>query len=88
MLHIGRAGRSITPSRPVMLQGQWHVRVATQASDPVTVTAIAMETPEDRALMVSCDFPYIVPEVQEQVRAARPSRRSSFNWPPAAPRRG
>jgi hypothetical protein len=70
MFKIGWASRSTTPSRPVMLYGQWEVRVATQVKDPVTATALALETPQDQAVMVSCDYCTIIPEVQEAIRVA------------------
>ena len=69
-LLVGWASRDTTPSRPVMLQGQWHVRISTHAEDPVTVTALALEGDHqgNQAVMVSCDRPFVMPERQQQVR--------------------
>jgi len=43
MINIGWASLDFTPDRPAMLQGQMHVRVATSAKDPLTVTCMAVE---------------------------------------------
>lgn len=43
MLKIGWASRDLTPTRPVLLMGQMHARVATSALDPITVTALVVE---------------------------------------------
>lgn len=51
MLNLGWASRDITPTRPVLLMGQMHVRVAHRALDPITVTALAVE----EVVLVSCD---------------------------------
>jgi len=71
-LLIGWASRDITPSRPVMLKGQWHVRVSTHAEDPLTVTALAFETvgcdEPEQAVLVSCDLLCIPGQLQEKVR--------------------
>ncbi|MBO3803837.1 MAG: hypothetical protein JTT11_08240, partial [Candidatus Brockarchaeota archaeon] len=58
-LSIGWASGDITPPRPVMLKGQWHVRVSTHVEDPLTATALAFETAGDepeQAVLVSCDL--------------------------------
>ena len=51
MLNLGWASRDITPTRPVLLMGQMHPRVATTALDPITVTALAVRD----VVLVSCD---------------------------------
>lgn len=70
-LLIGWACRDITPSRPVMLKGQWHVRVSTHAEDPLTATALALEArgaEPEQAVLVSCDLLCIPAQLQERVR--------------------
>jgi hypothetical protein len=62
MLNIGWAKTSITPEKPVMLQGQMHVRISRGVENPLTATALAVETGGDCALFVSCDLAFI-PEV-------------------------
>lgn len=64
MLNIGWATRSITPERPAMVQGQKHRRVAEEAMDPLTVTALAVESSGtgEQLIILSCDLA-LVPEV-------------------------
>ncbi|MCA9432059.1 MAG: hypothetical protein KC940_16220, partial [Candidatus Omnitrophica bacterium] len=58
-LWIGWASTEITPDRPVALVGQKHKRVSTRVRDPLTATALAIETKNeqgdmiDQAVMVS-----------------------------------
>jgi hypothetical protein len=70
MLKIGWATRDMTPTRPVMLQGQRHRRIATKALDPLTVTALAIEggQPVDCAILVSCALPFIPDSILLPVR--------------------
>ena len=76
MLKIGWAGRDITPQRPALLQGQMYKRLATQALDPLTVTALAIEggKPADGAILIACDLAMISDDLQAAVRR-RISRR-------------
>ncbi len=68
-LCIGWAVREITPRRPAMLQGQMHCRVASQAMDPLLVTAMAVEGAAARAVLVSCDLAFVPDDVLADVRA-------------------
>lgn len=88
MLDIGWAVRDMTPSRPVMLQGQMHRRIAREAMDPLLVTALAIEggDPTDCAVIVSCDLGMISDSLQAAVRErlaqhlpARPADRVFLN---------
>ncbi len=54
-LSIGWASRDVTPDRPVMLRGQFHMRVSTHVHDPLTVTALALEATGDQCVMASID---------------------------------
>jgi len=74
MLCIGWASRDITPDQPVLLRGQFHARVSEGVMDPLTVTALALESVEDgqskgHAIMVSCDIVGIPDCLREAVRA-------------------
>ena len=54
---IGWASKDITPKRPVILHGQHHVRISQRVNDPLTVTALAIESTQgEQAVMVSCDM--------------------------------
>lgn len=70
MLKIGWATRDMTPTRPVMLQGQKHRRITREALDPLTVTALAIEggQPVDCAIIVSCALPFITDGIMKPLR--------------------
>lgn len=61
MFNIGWDTREITPDRPAMVQGQKHCRVADEAMDPLSVTALAIESPRsgDCAVVVGCDLAFV-----------------------------
>jgi len=59
-LHAGWATADITPPQPVNLVGQLGKRIARTVRDPLTATALALETrgphgPAEQAILVSCD---------------------------------
>jgi hypothetical protein len=70
MLKIGWATRDYTPTRPAMLQGQMHIRIARDAADPLTLTALALDGagPTGQAILVSVDLPMISDGLQAAVR--------------------
>ena len=74
-LYVGWASVNITPDRPVALSGQLYTRISKSVHDPVTATALALETRlGDRrggaALMISADLVAISrAEVLEPLRA-------------------
>ena len=43
-LHIGWASADITPEQPVVITGQFYARVSEGVMDPVTATALALES--------------------------------------------
>ncbi len=60
-LVYGWATESIVPNRPVAIGGQYNTRISSQVHDPITVTALAVETKDDQgvidqAVWVSCDL--------------------------------
>ncbi len=60
-LLIGTATADITPSLPVALAGQFHLRIANTIETPLTASVIALESRNgnrsmDAAIMVSCDL--------------------------------
>ena len=56
-LRIGWASRDVTPSGKVSLRGQFHVRIADEVHDPLTVSALALESKDadEQAILVSLD---------------------------------
>ena len=74
-LLVGTAVADITPTEPVAVSGQFHLRIAEKVETPVTANVLALESlrddsPGDLAIMVSCDLLYIPVEVLELVRKA------------------
>jgi hypothetical protein len=65
---IGWSSQDVTPDKPVNLMGQFHVRVSERVNDPVTVTALALESPRsgERLVMVSCDVTLLPPAIAIQ----------------------
>ena len=60
-LFVGWASADLTPSKPVSLAGQLHKRISTSVRDPLTATALAIETrgpngETEQAILVSCDI--------------------------------
>jgi hypothetical protein len=57
---IGWASVDITPVSPVLLRGQFHARVSEGVMDPITATALAIESGEGpyskKAILISCDL--------------------------------
>lgn len=73
-LFAGWASVDITPPRPVALVGQLHKRISTGVRDPLTATALALETrgpngEREQALMISCDVIMIQRAIQDRVQA-------------------
>ncbi len=72
-LLVGSATVDITPNRPVPLAGQFHTRIGRKADNPLTATALALETrdgdrPLDHAVIVSCDLVAIREGLQDRFR--------------------
>lgn len=72
-LLIGTATADLTPTGPVALQGQFHLRIAREVETPLTANVVALESRAaekslDLAIMVSCDLIGIPDEVLRLVR--------------------
>jgi len=68
-LCIGWASQDVTPDRPVALRGQFHVRISTSVHDPITVTALALESADDQCVMVSADRVSIPEDLLSGIRS-------------------
>jgi len=60
-LYIGWARTDITPPKKSLLQGQFHARLATAATSPLTATALALEVQSsdgavEQVVFLSCDL--------------------------------
>lgn len=72
-LRVGAASVSITPDRPVALDGQMHTRISQGVDSPVTASALAIESKDgdnviDQAVLVSCDLVSIAQTTLDRVR--------------------
>jgi hypothetical protein len=72
-LSFGWATESIVPNQPVAIGGQYHTRISGEVHDPITVTALAIETRDaggviDQAVWVSSDLCAIRRTTVENVR--------------------
>ncbi|MFO7948533.1 MAG: neutral/alkaline non-lysosomal ceramidase N-terminal domain-containing protein [Armatimonadota bacterium] len=68
---IGWAQADITPDDDVILAGQFHARVSEGVMDPVTATALAIESANGaggQVVMVSCDLASISNELRDAIR--------------------
>ena len=82
-LYVGRAMTSITPEQPVPLSGQMRTRISQAVDNPVTATALALESRDgektlDQAVLVSCDLVAIREGLADEVRARLKERLPDF----------
>jgi hypothetical protein len=67
-LLVGWAQVDITPDKPVPLAGQFHTRVSKSVHDPVTATALAIESAGEQAVLVSLDVVAIDKRLLDRLR--------------------
>ncbi len=72
-LMIGWASADITPDQPALLQGQFHARISEGVMDPITITALAIESRKNgkavgKVIMISCDLVGIRDILRDGVR--------------------
>ena len=72
-VNIGWAAADITPEQTVNLRGQFYARVSEGVRDPITATALALESPGSgaepvRVVWVSCDLVGIQDSLRDGVR--------------------
>jgi hypothetical protein len=83
-LLVGWGSASITPDRPVVLAGQFYTRISKYVHDPVTATALAIESQRngsslDRLIMISCDLVEVDQDLQNDVRQRVARRIAGFD---------
>ena len=81
---MGWSSADITPPRPVALVGQYHTRVSQGALDPLTLTALALETrgpdgKNEQVVLISCDLCFVEIPVIERLREALRGRIPDFD---------
>jgi hypothetical protein len=69
-MRIGTAWEDITPSKPVHLLGQMHVRLGEYKRDPLTVNAVVLDDGTSRVALVSIDVCVLPKERVDSLRAA------------------
>ena len=69
-LNIGWSEVSITPEKKISLAGQFAERISEYVEKPLTATALAVDSGEDQAILVSCDLSAIGCELLFAVRDA------------------
>jgi len=72
-LRLGWGSVDITPDRPVLVAGSSRARVSGDVADPITATALAIESvqegkPAGVVVLVSCDLLYVVDALRDRVR--------------------
>jgi len=73
-LLAGWSQKNITPSKPSLLAGQFYERIAEYVRDPITATALALESVDEngavieQAIMISCDLLLVEKHIQERLR--------------------
>ncbi len=72
-IRIGWAEADLTPEQAVLIAGQFHSRVSEGVADPITATALALDTGTDHAVMVSCDFVGVPDALRDAVRSRLPA---------------
>ena len=82
-LYVGWARVDITPDRPVALIGQLHKRISQKVRDPLTATALALETrgqdgQREQAILVSCDVLFIRKAVQDRLKEIVRTKLADF----------
>lgn len=67
-VRIGWAQADLTPDRPVAVVGQFHVRISEEVLDPITATAMAIESGGEQVVFVGCDLVGIPEVLRDAVR--------------------
>ncbi len=83
-LYVGWAATDITPAKPVALVGQMHKRISQSVHDPLTATALALETRgpdggKEQAIMISCDLVGILKATQDRVKELVKAKLPDFD---------
>lgn len=75
-IKIGWATADVTPPRPINLAGQFHMRIARDVKDPLTITALALshENSADATIFLSADILMLTERIQQGIRDAVHSR--------------
>jgi hypothetical protein len=83
-LYVGWAAADITPDKPVNLVGQMTKRISQGVLDPLTATALALETRDqtgtkEQAILISYDLVWTRKEIQQRLQKLVESRITDFD---------
>ena len=67
-LKIGWGKADVTPKGPCMLGGQMGNRLALEVIDPLTTTALALESGDEKVIIISLDSVSFQPPLMKVVR--------------------
>lgn len=78
---IGWGSRDVTPKGKVSLRGQFHVRISDKIHDPLTTTALALESADasEQAIIVSLDAVGVADYIVDGCRKVLSKKLSEFN---------
>lgn len=72
-IYVGTSETSITPDRPVALEGAFHLRVSQEVHSPIMASVVVIESRDgdkviERSVMVSADLVHLPTELTQGVR--------------------
>ena len=78
---VGWGSRDVTPKGKCSLRGQFYVRIAEEAHDPLTTTALALEAADgsDQAIIVSLDAVFVSEYITDECRKILTEKLDGFN---------
>ena len=79
-LKIGWGQVNITPSRPIIMEGQMYMRYSRYVHDPLTATALALDDGEARAILVSMDMTEVPTHALPAIREAVSKEGIQPDW--------
>jgi hypothetical protein len=68
-MQFGYAQSDITPSTPIPIAGQMHVRMGNYTHDPLTANAVAVSDGDTRLVLVSCDLVSMPGELANKIQS-------------------
>jgi hypothetical protein len=78
---VGWGSRDVTPDKKVSLRGQFHVRISKKINDPLTTTALALESADgtEQAIIISLDAVGISDYITNGCRKVLSEKLPEFN---------
>lgn len=68
-IKIGWASRDVSTKKPINIPGQFHMRISQGIMDPITVTALVIESGSDLVVFLSADLVVIRSGLLDEIRA-------------------